>query len=166
MIASGVVDTTKLLPGDLIFLCGENNGRYNGIYHVDLFHGNHSSITVEDVYYCSPYMYNIMVARPCVKNTTSIKSVAPALTSTKSTKNSISLQWSLMHDCDGYIIYRKTGENGKYKAIKTIKGEGNITFTNKKLNKNKTYYYKVCAYRTIKGKQIYSLCSEELYFGT
>ena len=164
MIASGVVDTSDLLPGDLIFLCGENNGRYNGIYHVDLYHGNYSSITVEDVYYCAPYMYNVMVARPCAKNTTSIKSVAPALVSTKSTKNSVSLQWSLMHDCDGYVIYRKIGEEGNYKEIKTIEGEGNVTFTNKKLKKNNSYYYKVRAYRNVKGKKIYSQYSEELHF--
>ena len=164
MIASGVVDTSDLLPGDLIFLCGENNGRYNGIYHVDLYHGNYTSITVEDIYSCAPYMYNVMVARPCAKNTTSVKNVSPALVSTKSTKNSVSLQWSLMHDCDGYVIYRKIGEEGNYKTIKTIEGEGNVTFTNKKLKKNNSYYYKVRAYRNVKGKKIYSQYSEELHF--
>ncbi|MBE5926325.1 MAG: hypothetical protein E7270_05115 [Lachnospiraceae bacterium] len=166
MIASGIVDTSDLLPGDLIFLCGEDNGRYNGIYHVDLYHGNYTSITVEDVYNCSPYMYNVMVARPCVKNKTSIKSFSPALTSTKSTKNSITLKWSLMHDADGYVIYRKIGENGKYKAIKTINGEGNITYTNKALKGNKNYSYKIRAFRVENGKKIYSQYSEEFYFST
>ena len=166
MIASGIVDTSDLLPGDLIFLCGEDNGRYNGIYHVDLYHGNYTSITVEDVYNCAPYMYNVMVARPCVKNKTSFKAFSPAITSTKTTKKSISLTWSLIHDADGYIIYRKNGENEKYKAIKTINGEGNITYTNKSLKKNKTYTYKVRAFRNINGKRVYSQYSEELYFST
>ncbi len=29
----------KLRPGDLIFKTGENNGRYKGIYHVEMFVG-------------------------------------------------------------------------------------------------------------------------------
>lgn len=166
MIASGTVNTSDLLPGDLIFSCGENNGRYNGIYHVDLYHGNYSSITVEDVYYCHYYMQNVMVARPCAKNSVSLKTFSPVLYATKTNKRSISLKWSLMHDSDGYVIYRKNDIDGKYSAIKTIKGEGNITFTNKNLKKGRTYYYKVRAYRKIGGKRVYSKYSEELSFTT
>lgn len=49
MIYSGTVATAKLLPGDLIFECDPSgaNGRYEGIYHVDMYQGNDVSITVE-----------------------------------------------------------------------------------------------------------------------
>ena len=164
MMSSGIVDTSDLLPGDLIFLCGENNGRYNGIYHVDVYQGNYSSITVEDMYHCSDYMYNVMVARPCATNSVSLKTISPALTVNNTNKRNLTLKWSLMHDCDGYIVYRKIGDNGKYQALKTIEGEGNITFTNKNLKKNKNYYYKVRAYRYINGKRIYSQYSNEICY--
>lgn len=58
------VDVTKLLPGDLIFETGENNGRYKGIYHVDLYTGNYSSLTVERTKWYGDKMYNVIIARP------------------------------------------------------------------------------------------------------
>ena len=56
----------------------------------------------------------------------------------------------------GYIVYSATSKNGKYKAVKTITKANTKTFTQKKLKKGKTYYYKVCAYRTVSGKKIMS----------
>lgn len=61
----GNVPTSKLLPGDLIFECGAKNGRYKGIYHVDMYQGNTSSLTVARTKYWGSKMYNVMVARPC-----------------------------------------------------------------------------------------------------
>lgn len=34
------IDTNELLPGDLIFYGGQDNGRYKGIYHVTIYIGN------------------------------------------------------------------------------------------------------------------------------
>jgi cell wall-associated NlpC family hydrolase len=59
------VDVTKLRPGDLIFETGENNGRYKGIYHVDLYTGNFSSLTVERTKYYGETMTGVIIARPC-----------------------------------------------------------------------------------------------------
>lgn len=38
-LTSELIEKMKLRPGDLIFLTGENNGRYKGIYHVEMFVG-------------------------------------------------------------------------------------------------------------------------------
>jgi cell wall-associated NlpC family hydrolase len=59
------VDTSKLLPGDLIFETGENNGRYKGIYHVDLYVGNGYTLTVQRTKYWSSGTTTVIVARPC-----------------------------------------------------------------------------------------------------
>lgn len=57
------VDVTKLLPGDLIFETGEDNGRYKGIYHVDMYTGNYSSLTVERTKSYGDRMYGVIIAR-------------------------------------------------------------------------------------------------------
>jgi cell wall-associated NlpC family hydrolase len=59
------VDVSKLRPGDLIFETGEDNGRYKGIYHVDLYVGNGYSLTVERTKYWGETMTDVIIARPC-----------------------------------------------------------------------------------------------------
>ena len=43
-----------------------------------------------------------------------------------------------------------------YSKIKTITKNSTVSYVNSSLTKNKTYYYKVRAYRTVNGKKIYS----------
>jgi hypothetical protein len=59
------VDVSKLRPGDLIFETGENNGRYKGIYHVDLYVGNGYTLTVQRAKYWGDSITGVIVARPC-----------------------------------------------------------------------------------------------------
>ena len=62
---------------------------------------------------------------------------------------------------DGYQVYRATKKNGKYKLVKVVKGNKKVSYTNTKLKKNKKYYYKVRAYRTVKGKKVYGAFSSK-----
>lgn len=64
VLFDGVADTSKMLPGDLVFECGADNGRYKGIYHVDLYQGNYSTLTVGRIKYCGDKLYNVIVVRP------------------------------------------------------------------------------------------------------
>ena len=59
-------------------------------------------------------------------------------------------------NAQGYVVYRATSKNGKYKAVSTIKKGSTVSYTNKKLTSKKTYYYKVRAYRVVNGKKVYS----------
>ena len=60
-------------------------------------------------------------------------------------------------DAKGYELYRKTGKKGSYKKIKVIKKGSTVTYTNSKLKKGKTYYYKIRSYKyDTNGKKIYS----------
>ena len=61
-------------------------------------------------------------------------------------------------DINGFEIYRKEGSS-KYKKIKTIKvkeGRSYFDYTDKKVKKGKTYFYKVRTYRIVNGKKKYS----------
>ena len=65
IIYEGTVKVSKLLPGDLIFWTGEQNGRYKGIYHVDLYTGNQTAITVARTKQFWDTLEGVMIARPC-----------------------------------------------------------------------------------------------------
>jgi len=74
----------------------------------------------------------------------------------KAKSKAITVKWSKAPRAKGYQVYRATKKNGKYKLVKTVKGNKTFTFTNKNLKKGKTYYYKVRAYVTdSKNKRVY-----------
>ena len=70
-----------------------------------------------------------------------------------SKKKKVTLKWKKNSKATGYEIYRATKKNGKYKKIKTIKKASVVKFTDSKVKKDKTYYYKVRAYKTVKGNK-------------
>jgi len=57
----------------------------------------------------------------------------------------VTLKWSPVSGATRYQVYRATSKSGKYKRVATVKSG---KYTNKKLKKNKRYYYKIRAYRT------------------
>jgi fibronectin type 3 domain-containing protein len=69
---------------------------------------------------------------------------------------SVKVKWSKVSGASGYKLYRATSKSGNYKLIKTTKS---TSYTNKKLKNNKTYYYKVKAYRTVGSKRVHSSSS-------
>lgn len=70
----------------------------------------------------------------------------------KAGKAKATLTWKKSSKADGYIIYRATKKNGKYKQIKVIKSWKKTSFTDKKVKSKKTYYYKICSYKgTVNG---------------
>jgi fibronectin type 3 domain-containing protein len=71
----------------------------------------------------------------------------------------VKLIWSKVTDADGYIVYRATSKNGKYKETGNLTGGGTVSYTNSRLKTGKTYYYKVKAYRVIGGDMVYSAYS-------
>lgn len=76
----------------------------------------------------------------------------PRVTGVKATSaghDSIKLTWKKTSGAKGYKVYRSTKKNGRYKLIKTTK---KTAFTNIMLKSNKTYYFKIKAYKTAKDK--------------
>ncbi len=61
-------------------------------------------------------------------------------------KKNITLTWTPLKEADGYEIYRSTKKKSDYKRIGSCSWEKS-SFTDKKIKKNKTYFYKMCVYR-------------------
>lgn len=69
-------------------------------------------------------------------------------------KKTMKVAWKKTAGASGYKVYRATSKKGKYKCVKTASSK-TTSFTNKKLKKNKKYYYKVCAF-VKSGKKTYN----------
>ncbi|MCQ4635331.1 Ig-like domain-containing protein [Anaerovorax odorimutans] len=95
----------------------------------------------------------VVSAKPVPKAPTKVKAK-------KASKTSIKVSWKKVSKANGYKVYRATSQKGKYKAVKTITKGSTTKYTNKKLKKNKTYYYKVRAYQKVKGKKVYGTYSK------
>ena len=67
----------------------------------------------------------------------------------------IKVSWKKVSGASGYVVYRSTKKTTGYKAVKTIKSAKTVKYTTGKLKKGTTYYFKVRAYRTVKGKKVY-----------
>lgn len=76
----------------------------------------------------------------------------PVVKLKKSSKTKAKVSWKRIAGADGYYIYRATSKNGKYKRIKTITRSTTISYTNSKLKRKKSYYYKVKAYDKVSKK--------------
>ncbi len=80
----------------------------------------------------------------------------------KATASSITISWSKAPSGTGYTVLRATSKKGTYKTVATINSRSTVSYTNKKLSKNKTYYYKVVAFKTVSGKKYTSVASSTL----
>lgn len=76
----------------------------------------------------------------------------PAAPTLKKVSGGIKVSWKVKDWTTGYKIYRATSKNGKYTLIKTITKPTTASYTDKKVNKNKGYYYKAVCYVTKNGK--------------
>lgn len=86
----------------------------------------------------------------CYKNL----SKPSSLKASKKDKTSIQLTWKKVSGADGYIIYRADSANGTFKKIGKVSKAKKTTYTDKKLKKNKKYYYQIVAYKKSANKYI------------
>lgn len=136
------------------------SGSYKKIATVSGTTYTHKKLTTGKNYY-----YKVVAVKK-VKNST-IKASAsdvvakkPALSKPKVSvtagKKTASLTWNKITGATGYEVLRATSKSGKYTVIKTT---SSTSYKNTKLTSNKTYYYKVRAYRVVNGKKVYSSSS-------
>lgn len=79
---------------------------------------------------------------------------------TTATYKQVKLTWNKIEGAEGYVIQRKIS-GGKYKTLKTIKGEGILKYTDTSVQIGQKYVYRLRAYRTIAGKKVYSTYTSE-----
>ncbi|HPR23578.1 MAG TPA: 3D domain-containing protein [Bacillota bacterium] len=65
----------------------------------------------------------------------------------------IKITWKKVSGVSGYYVYRAS-KGGKYKKIKTITKAGTTSFSNSSITANKTYAYKIKAYKKSGKKKI------------
>lgn len=83
----------------------------------------------------------------------------PAIRSVKNQKGKKAvLKWGRQTGASGIYVYRSTKKKSGFKKVATLKGS-TTSYTNKKLKKKKTYYYKIRTYSKVNGKTIYSAYS-------
>ena len=73
--------------------------------------------------------------------------------------NSLIFTWNACKNADGYAIYRKASVNDDWEWI-TNTPANKTSFTDTGLTCGVTYYYTVCAFRTINGKKFFSTYSQ------
>ena len=87
----------------------------------------------------------------------------PAKATIKSVKagvKSATVNWSAVNGATGYRVFYTTDKDFDYVSKKVVKDGKATSKTIKKLKSGKKYYFKVRAYKTFKGKNIYGALSK------
>lgn len=87
-----------------------------------------------------------------VSTPTSVKASASAY-------NKVKFSWKKVSGATGYQVYQYNAKTKKYTKIATVKS---TTYTKTKLTTGTKYSFKVRAYRTVKGKTVYSSYSKKV----
>lgn len=119
--------------------------RYNLNYTITLNKGSHY-MWLYHTYKTNGRRYSIKVDGKLTSNVRISKVKKASRTSAK-------ISWNKVRGVKGYEVYRSSSKKGTYKKIATVKGS---SYTNKKLKRNRSYYYKVRAYITSKGNKYYT----------
>ena len=76
--------------------------------------------------------------------------------------SSIKVSWAQQRYATGYALYASDSKYDGYRRIATIKTNRTTSYTYSRLKTGRNYYFKIRAYKTIGGKNYYSLCSSVL----
>ena len=115
------------------------------------------TVTTEDGKITASIMITVKVPdEPTINKTTGFRRLRAR--SVKQTKSSVTLQWNIIKDADGYFIYGNRCNTGtksyKYRKLATITSGDISTWTQKDLKKGTYYKYVVKAYRMVNGKKV------------
>ena len=115
------------------------------------------TVTTEDGKITASIMITVKVPdEPTINKSTGFRRLRAR--SVKQTKTSVTLQWNIIKDADGYFIYGNRCNTGaksyKYRKLATITGGDISTWTQKDLKKGTYYKYVVKAYRLVNGKKV------------
>jgi hypothetical protein len=66
------------------------------------------------------------------------------------------INWKKVSGVNGYVIYRYNKSKKKYARVKTTNNITSTKWTDRKLEKDKTYKYRLRSYKRVNGKKVYS----------
>ncbi|WP_052404758.1 S8 family serine peptidase [Bacillus rubiinfantis] len=145
-----------------VYRATSKTGKYSKVATVKGTSFIQSGLTTGKPYYYKVVAHSTVDGVKLSSPNSVVASVKPTLKAPKSVKaakassTSIKLSWGKVNGASGYQVYRASSKAGKYSSVKTVPSGKTVSFTNLKLTKGKTYYYKVRAYRVIGGKKVYS----------
>lgn len=99
------------------------------------------------------YFYDILSKTYGIKTTVSLASTTRITGLRKLSGRNLKLAWKRMSGVSGYEVFRSTSKYGTYRKVATVSG---IVYVNRNLTRNRTYYYKVRAFKKIGGKKYYA----------
>ena len=132
----------------------------------------HKNLTTGETYYYKVRAYATISGEKIYSGFSSVKTAkivptAVKLSSAQAKGTSATVKWYKVSGASGYAVYRATSQNGKYTRVGTIKKGSTVSYTDSGLKSKKDYYYKVRAYRTVNGKNVYGSYSavKQVYSG-
>lgn len=116
-----------------------------------------SNLDTGTAYYYAVQAYDTSLAGDLSDCTSAVPRLsATAISSLKAGKKSMTIKWKKVAGASGYAVYQSTKQKSGYKCIKTITKAKTVKFTKKKLKSKKKYFYKIRAYRIVKGKKVWA----------
>ena len=148
--------------GYRIYRAAKKNGKYKKIATVK--GGGKTSYknkkrSTGKVYYYKVRAYNGSVQSSYSKIVSGKARPVKTTVKAKAGEEKVIVTWKKVSGAEGYHIYRAGSKNGKYKRIKIVNKGKTTKFTNSQLEGGKTYYYKVRAFKKLKGKKVFSVYS-------
>lgn len=148
--------------GYVVYRANSANGKYKAIKTIKK--GKTTSFTDKKRTTGKTYYYKLRPYKT-VKNkkqymdyssVVSTKAVPGRVKFTKLTaKNQkATLKWKKVSGASGYLLYRSDRRDGGFTCINSVSSR-KTSYTNTKLKKGQTYYYRIRAYRKVGGKRVY-----------
>lgn len=155
-------DPVEGASGYIIYRASSLGGTYAKTGSVEedvLTYTDKSNLTTGKTYYYKIQAYRLVNGTQIYGSLSTVKSAKPLLTkpTLKAAAGSkkATLKWNKISGSNGYQIVYSSAKDGTYKTVKNVSSASTTAYTQKKLQKGKTYYYKIRAYRTVNNKKIY-----------
>ncbi|WP_240035164.1 Ig-like domain-containing protein [Neobacillus notoginsengisoli] len=145
--------------GYQVYRATTSSGTYTLVGTTTATSFTNSGLTTGKAYYYKVRAYRTVGTSKIYSGYSSVVSAKPVpavpanFTAARASSTSIKVSYSAVTGATGYEIHRATTTNGTYTLAADTKS---LTFTNTKLTKGKTYYYKTRAYRLVGKTKIYS----------
>jgi len=90
---------------------------------------------------------------------TATATAAPKL-GTASAKTVAKLTWKKVAGANGYEVYMANTKHGEYTLVRTLNSAKKTSYSQKGLTSKQTYFFKMRAYKTVNGVNVYSRYSK------
>lgn len=138
---------------------------YTNDSRTKVYQGTATSVTISKLKAGTTYKYKVRTYTKIGSKTYygdfktitfSTQPATPTIKVTSTSAKKAQVSWGKVSGASGYVIYRATSQKGSYQKVATVTKGSTTSYTNTGLTSQRTYYYKVRAYSTVDGKNVYS----------